>query len=239
MAAIATDITEWTRVQAALAERQRLLDTVIRACPDIVTVLDGNGRVREISEASARILGYDLHDPVHEEIEALIHPDDIDRVHDEAAKIFSRARHPARPHLPGPPCRWPLGRARHPGPGDGGRRRHDGGSRRGGPRRDRRARGRSRDARRGRGRRAGQQGQERLPVPDEPRAADPAQQRVGLLPAPRDGRPARQPRRGRRPHHAGRSSSPEPDRRGPRHRPDRVGQSRAPVGARGDPPGPR
>ena len=90
MAAIATDITEWTRVQAALAERQRLLDTVIRACPDIVTVLDGNGRVREISEASARILGYDLHDPVHEEIEALIHPDDLDRVHDEASKIFLR-----------------------------------------------------------------------------------------------------------------------------------------------------
>ena len=89
MAAIATDITEWTRVQAALAERQRLLDTVIRACPDIVTVFDADGRVREISEASARILGYDLHDPVHEEIEPLIHPDDILRVHEEAAKIFS------------------------------------------------------------------------------------------------------------------------------------------------------
>ena len=89
MAAIATDITEWTRVQAALAERQRLLDTVIRACPDIVTVLDGNGRVREISEASARILGYDLRHPVHGEIEALIHPDDLARVQYEAAKIFS------------------------------------------------------------------------------------------------------------------------------------------------------
>ncbi len=89
MAAIATDITEWTRVQAALAERQRLLDTVIRACPDIVTVLDGNGRVREISEASARILGYNLRHPVQDEIEALIHPDDLARVHREAAKIFS------------------------------------------------------------------------------------------------------------------------------------------------------
>ena len=89
MAAIATDITEWTRVRAALAERQRLLDTVIRACPDIVTVLDGDGRVGEISEASARILGYDLRSPVQKEIEALIHPDDLTRVHHEAAKIFS------------------------------------------------------------------------------------------------------------------------------------------------------
>jgi PAS domain S-box-containing protein len=89
IAAIATDITEWTRVRAALAERQRLLDTVIRACPDIVTVLDGDGRVREISEASARILGYDLRHPVQEEVEALIHPDDLDRVHAQAAQIFS------------------------------------------------------------------------------------------------------------------------------------------------------
>ena len=89
MAAIATDITEWTRVQGALAERQRLLDTVIRACPDIVTVIDGQGLVREISEASARILGYDIRHPVQNEIEALIHPEDIARVREEAAKLFS------------------------------------------------------------------------------------------------------------------------------------------------------
>jgi PAS domain S-box-containing protein len=89
MSAIATDITEWTRVQTALAERQRLLDTVIRACPDIVTVLDANGHVREISEASARILGYDLRNPIHDEIEDLIHPDDVARVHEESAQIFS------------------------------------------------------------------------------------------------------------------------------------------------------
>ena len=91
MAAIATDITEWTRVEAALAERQRLLETVVRASPDIVTILDGNGRVREISEASARILGYDLDDPVHEELEALVHPDDLARVHAEYGRS-SRAR---------------------------------------------------------------------------------------------------------------------------------------------------
>jgi PAS domain S-box-containing protein len=89
MAAIATDITEWTQVQASLAERQRLLDTVIRACPDIVTVLDGQGQVREVSEASSRILGYDLRDPVHDEIEALIHPDDLARVYEETAKVLS------------------------------------------------------------------------------------------------------------------------------------------------------
>jgi PAS domain S-box-containing protein len=89
MAAIATDITDWTQVQTALAERQRLLDTVIRACPDIVTVVDGHGRVREISEASARILGYDMRKPVQEEIDTLIHPDDLARVYEESAKVLS------------------------------------------------------------------------------------------------------------------------------------------------------
>ena len=89
MAAICTDVTEWTHVESALAERQRLLDTVIRACPDIVTVLDGDARVREVSEASARILGFDLSSPVHEEVEALVHPDDIEAVYREYAKVIT------------------------------------------------------------------------------------------------------------------------------------------------------
>jgi len=88
MAAIATDITDWTKVQTALAERQRLLDTVIRACPDIVTVVDGEGRVREISEASSRILGYDLRDPVRGEIESLVHPEDLALVREEVSRVF-------------------------------------------------------------------------------------------------------------------------------------------------------
>ncbi|MGA2520978.1 MAG: PAS domain S-box protein [Acidimicrobiales bacterium] len=89
MAAIATDITDRAHAEAALAERQRLLDTVIRACPDIVTVLDGNGRVQEISEAAERILGYDMDDPVHEEVAALVHPDDLPLVYEEYAKILT------------------------------------------------------------------------------------------------------------------------------------------------------
>jgi PAS domain S-box-containing protein len=89
MAGIATDITDRIRAESALTERQRLHETVVRACPDIVTVLDGEGRVQEISVASRHILGYDLDDPVHEEVEALVHPDDIGAVYDEYLKAFS------------------------------------------------------------------------------------------------------------------------------------------------------
>ena len=90
MAAIGTDITEWTAVEAALAERERLLDTVIRACPDIVAVLDDHGRVQEISEASARTLGYDLSSPVHADVEALVHPDDLAVLHAEYADVGAK-----------------------------------------------------------------------------------------------------------------------------------------------------
>ena len=115
MAAIATDVTEWTHVESALAERQRLLDTVIRACPDIVTVLDGDGRVREVSEASARILGFDLSSPVHEEVEALVHPDDIEAVYREYAKVITDPDSPARASATGSVTPMATGSCSTPG----------------------------------------------------------------------------------------------------------------------------
>ena len=88
MAAIGSDITERTAVEQALAERERLLDTIVRACPDIVTVLDRHGRVEEVSQASARILGYDVAHPVHEELESLLHPDDVAVIYEEYGKLL-------------------------------------------------------------------------------------------------------------------------------------------------------
>ena len=90
MAGIATDITGRAEAEEALTERERLLDTIVRACPDIVTILDSRGRVREISLASARILGYDLRDPVHEELEALLDPEDLPAIYREYAKLLTQ-----------------------------------------------------------------------------------------------------------------------------------------------------
>jgi PAS domain S-box-containing protein len=92
MAAIATDISERTDMERQLAERQRLLDTIIRACPDIVTILDRSGRVQEVSQASARILGYDLARAVHEELESLVHPDDLTSIYEEYEKLLRRTQ---------------------------------------------------------------------------------------------------------------------------------------------------
>lgn len=77
VAVIATDVTERKAAEESLRESDLLLGTILRASPDIVTILDERGRVRAISDASAAILGYDLSDPVHDEVAALVHPDDI------------------------------------------------------------------------------------------------------------------------------------------------------------------
>jgi PAS domain S-box-containing protein len=89
MAGIATDITDRTRLEGASAERQRLLETIVQASPDIVTILDHAGQVREVSLASARILGYDIGDPVHDELEALVHADDIPTIYREYAQLLT------------------------------------------------------------------------------------------------------------------------------------------------------
>jgi PAS domain S-box-containing protein len=89
MAGIATNVTDRTRVEAALAERERLLETIVQASPDIVTILDDTGHVREVSQASARILGYHLDDPIHQELEALVHVDDLPAIHRDFARLLS------------------------------------------------------------------------------------------------------------------------------------------------------
>ncbi|HUO48431.1 MAG TPA: PAS domain S-box protein [Acidimicrobiales bacterium] len=87
MAAIATDITERKRVEMALAQRERLLDTIVRASPDIVTILDGDGTVTEISAASNTILGYD---PDTAALEPLLHADDLPAIYEGYTALLQR-----------------------------------------------------------------------------------------------------------------------------------------------------
>jgi PAS domain S-box-containing protein len=89
MAAIASDVTDRSRAEHVLAEQERLLDTIVRACPDVVTMIDREGRVREISQASTRILGYELDDPVHTDLQALIHPDDLPMIFREYGRLLT------------------------------------------------------------------------------------------------------------------------------------------------------
>ena len=89
LAAIATDVSDRTEAERALAGRERVLDTIMHACPDIVTVLDDRGKVREVSQAAARILGYPLEDPVYAGLEPLLDPEEVDKVRGEFRRILS------------------------------------------------------------------------------------------------------------------------------------------------------
>ena len=93
LAAIATNVSERTAVERRLSERQRLLETIVTACPDIVTVLDHKARVEEVSSASSRILGTDPQGAAHEQLESLVHPDDMPAVRRAYGDLMSR-RHP-------------------------------------------------------------------------------------------------------------------------------------------------
>ena len=77
---IATDITERQHAEAELAERERLLAAVVRASPDIVTILDANGIVRQVSDASYRLLGHDVGDVSSSSLKDNVHPEDLDHV---------------------------------------------------------------------------------------------------------------------------------------------------------------
>lgn len=74
---LAMDITERANTEQELNAQARLLTTIVDTSPDIVTIVDGTGRVREVSKAASRMLGYELDDPVQEEIENLVHEDDV------------------------------------------------------------------------------------------------------------------------------------------------------------------
>lgn len=89
VAAIATDVTERTAEERALSERERVLDTIFRVCPDIVSIIGPDGQVREVSDASARILGYPQDDPSRAPRAALVHPDDQATVEREFGRLLA------------------------------------------------------------------------------------------------------------------------------------------------------
>ena len=73
---IAADITERRGAERALAERDRLLDSVIGASPDMITLMDRAGKIHQISEAESALFGHrhevftrsDVFDFVHPEL---------------------------------------------------------------------------------------------------------------------------------------------------------------------------
>ncbi|MHB8437976.1 MAG: PAS domain S-box protein [Acidimicrobiales bacterium] len=77
---IATDISERKRVERSLMAREQVLDTVLRASPDIISLIDKHGSIHQVSTAEQTMLGYRHDAPEHEELLPLVHPEDFDEV---------------------------------------------------------------------------------------------------------------------------------------------------------------
>ncbi|HTZ10449.1 MAG TPA: PAS domain S-box protein, partial [Acidimicrobiales bacterium] len=95
IAGIATDVTERLNVERALAERDKLLDSVITASPDMITLIDGTGRIHQISEARSAMFGYPADVFTGGQLFDFVHPED----RDDVASLFVRMATGAVPDL--------------------------------------------------------------------------------------------------------------------------------------------
>ncbi len=93
--AIASDTTERRGAEKALAARDRLLDSVIRASPDMITLMDRTGKIHQISEAESALFGHRHEVFTQADVFDFVHPDDFDDV----ASLFVRMVTGAVSHL--------------------------------------------------------------------------------------------------------------------------------------------
>ena len=92
---IASDITERRGAERALAARDRLLDSVIGASPDMITLMDRAGKIHQISEAESALFGHRHEVFTRSDVFDFVHPDDFDDV----ASLFIRMVTGAVSHL--------------------------------------------------------------------------------------------------------------------------------------------
>jgi len=92
---IASDTTERRGAEKALAARDRLLDSVIRASPDMITLMDRTGKIHQISEAEGALFGHQHEVFTRADVFDFVHPDDFDDV----ASLFIRMVTGAVSHL--------------------------------------------------------------------------------------------------------------------------------------------
>lgn len=91
--AVATDVTERTRVETALRESEAHFRSVIENANDLVTVVDRSGEIVYQSPAARSIVGVEADDRVGRSGLELIHPDDLEGTLIALNRIFSSDSH--------------------------------------------------------------------------------------------------------------------------------------------------
>ncbi len=95
LGAIASDTTERRGAEKALVARDRLLDSVISASPDMITLMDRTGKIHQISETERALFGHPHEVFTRGDAFDFVHPDD----RDDFASLFVRMVTGAVSHL--------------------------------------------------------------------------------------------------------------------------------------------
>ncbi len=84
-----TDITQWKETEESLKESESLFRSILKACPDDITITDTKGNIRMVSPVAYKLFGYDDENQLlsHTILDFLV-PEDRER----AAADFSRLR---------------------------------------------------------------------------------------------------------------------------------------------------
>jgi PAS domain S-box-containing protein len=88
------DVTGRRQAEAAVRERQATLQAVVEASPDVISILDAEGRVRSMSPAMERITGYPAGEAVGQDAFSgeVIHPDDLEPFAQAQREVLSGRR---------------------------------------------------------------------------------------------------------------------------------------------------
>ena len=88
------DVTERRQAEAAVREREATLQAVVQASPDVISILDAEGRVRSMSPAMERITGYPADEAIGWDAftAEAIHPDDLERFAHAQREVLSGRR---------------------------------------------------------------------------------------------------------------------------------------------------
>jgi PAS domain S-box-containing protein len=95
------DVTERRQAEAAVREREATLQAVVEASPDVISILDAEGRVRSVSPAMERITGDPVADGVGRDAFSAeaIHPDDLEPFAQAQREVLSGRRERAAVRL--------------------------------------------------------------------------------------------------------------------------------------------
>jgi PAS domain S-box-containing protein len=88
------DVTERRQAEAAVREREATLQAVVEASPDVISILDADGRVRSMSPAMERITGYPAGEGIGQDAFSAeaVHPDDLEPFAQVQREVLSGRR---------------------------------------------------------------------------------------------------------------------------------------------------